>query len=33
MLLQFLGITLILCAAGVAVGSWWAVRTLGAVHD
>jgi protein-S-isoprenylcysteine O-methyltransferase Ste14 len=31
-LLQFLGVTLILCAAGVAIVSWWAVRTLGAVH-
>lgn len=30
--LQIVGITLILCAAGIAVGSWWAVRTLGAVH-
>ena len=31
--LQIFGIALILCAAGIAVGSWWAVRTLGAVHS
>ncbi len=30
--LQICGVTLILCATGVAVISWWAVRTFGAVH-
>ena len=31
-LLQFLGITLILCAAAVAVVSWWVLRMLGSIH-
>ncbi len=30
--LEIFGITLILCAVGIALVSWWAVRTLGAVH-
>lgn len=32
MLLQFLGVTLILCATGVAVVSWWVIRLLGTVQ-
>ncbi len=32
MLLQFLGATLILCAADVAVVSWWVLRMLGSIH-
>ncbi len=32
MLLQFLGVTLILCAAAVAVVSWWVLRMLGSIH-
>jgi hypothetical protein len=31
-LLQVLGVTLILCAAGVAVVSWWVLRMLGNIH-
>lgn len=30
--LQIFGATLVLCATGVAVISWWAVRMFGAVH-
>ena len=30
--LQIFGVMLILCAAGVAGGSWWILRMLGAVH-
>ena len=33
MQLQFLGVTLILCAAAVAVVSWWVLRMLGSVHS
>jgi len=32
-MLQIVGVTLILCAATIAVGSWWALKMLGAVHD
>jgi len=30
--LQIFGVTLVLCTAGIAVGSWWAMRALCAVH-
>jgi hypothetical protein len=33
MLLQFLGVTLILCATAVVVVSWWMIRMLGGVHS
>lgn len=33
MLLQLLGATFLLCAVGLAVGSWWILRMLGADHS
>ena len=32
MVLQIVGVTLILCGAGVAVVSWWVLRMLGSDH-